>query len=137
MGFTGSKAAQFKVGYIERYNSLENYVGNRLEARVEYRMLMESVVDNAPRPNQWLCPNEANMINVIVLGKRAKAFRKENGIQDNETRAYQTAQEIECINRLQKVDFGLLEAGLNYQQRKTTLTKYFQNKLAPKVGIIA
>ena len=115
---------------------MENYISNRGEAKSDYRLLMSSVKENATMQNEWACPNEANMINKIVLGKKARQFREDNNIEDSETRAYLTAEEIYYISRLQKVDFGLVEAGLNYQQRKEILTKYYKEKLLPKPEVI-
>jgi Rha family phage regulatory protein len=136
MGFTGKEAAQFKVGYITRFNRMEDYLLNRGEAKSEYKSLMDSVKENTERLTQWTFSNEANMINLIVLGKKAKTYREDNGIESKETRAYLTAEQMFCINRLQKVDYGLVEAGMDYQQRKDTLAKYYREKLVPKLVLL-
>lgn len=131
MGFTGTKASLAKVEYIQRYNKMEDFVTGRLEASNGYKELITSLEDNGA--TYWDYPNEADMINIIVLGQRAKAYRASQGISDKETRAYLTADQITSIEKLQKIDLGLVEVGMTFTQRKAHLTKYYNTKLLPKL----
>ena len=131
MGLTGAKASLAKVEYIQRYNAMEDFVTGRLEASNGYKELITSLEDNGA--TYWDYPNEADMINIIVLGQRAKAYRASQGISDKETRAYLTADQITSIEKLQKIDLGLVEVGMTFTQRKAHLTKYYNTKLLPKL----
>jgi len=69
--------------------------------------------------------NEANLINRIVLGVDAKQYRLANGIADGESiRPHLSAEDMAMVECLQRVDIGLLAAGLAFEQRKTALNAY-------------
>lgn len=131
MGFTGKDAARFKIEYITRFNAMEEALENRDEAKIGYKELVEVMDDNGA--SHWDKPNEFDMINMIVLGSRAKAYRASQGITDTETRAYLTAEQLYCINKLQKMSSTLVDMGKTFAERKDELTKYYNTKLLPRV----
>jgi len=69
------------------------------------------------------------MLNRIVLGKTAKQFRLENGIEKGKSiRPYLLDEQIKMLEILQKVDVGLLVAFPNYEDRKRHL-EWYKSKL--------
>lgn len=69
------------------------------------------------------------MLNRIVLGKTAKQFRTERGIEKGKSiRPYLSNEQIKWLNMLQTVDIGLLISTPEYDQRKRYLEWYYAKK---------
>ena len=129
MGFTGKKAARFKELYIKRFNEMEAFIKNLLEARAEYPLLTGNIKLIKDKPMPYHFSNEANLINRIVLGKTAKEFREEHGLKSGTSiRPYLSTDEIEAIDLLQRVDIGLMVSTPDFQQRKQYLEWYYHKK---------
>lgn len=133
MGFTGKKAAAFKEAYINRFNEMEQYLKNLNIARLEYPELTDAIKSMHDNPQFYHFSNEADMINSIVLGKRARDFRKEKGIPKGESiRPYLSARQLDVIQKLQKFDVGLVIAVPDFKERRVMLQRYFDT-LVPKL----
>jgi Rha family phage regulatory protein len=129
MGFTGGKAAQFKIAYINRFNHMEEFIKSLLAAKLEHPAFAEAVMLSHDEPKHYHFSNEADMINRIVLGVPAKGFRETHGIESGQSiRPFLSAGEIADIQRLQMADIGLLHAGIHFDQRKETLRGYLQKR---------
>lgn len=134
MGFTGERAARFKVAYIKRFNEMERFIQNLNIARLEYPALTDAIKMMHDEPKFYHFSNEADLINRIVLGMSAAQFRKMHGLSKGESiRPYLTAWQAEAIQKLQKVDVGLVVAMPDFQQRKQALTDYFNRISGTKV----
>ena len=133
MGYRGKKAAQFKEAYIRRFNEMESFIQNLLSTRKDYPELMEQVKLLHEQPKPYHFSNEADMLNRIVIGMTAKKYRKTNKLPKNEPlRPHLTPEQVELMNRLQKVDIGLLVAEPNYEARKRHLEWYAAKFLEKK-----
>ena len=127
MGYTGKKALRFKELYIRRFNEMEELIKSLVKARTEFPLLTENIKLLHEKPKQYHFSNECDMINRIVLGKSAKQFRLENNLEKGTSiRPYLTEVQINLIEKLQKVDIGLLVAFPNYEDRKRHLEWYKQ-----------
>ncbi len=127
MGFTGQKAARFKESYINRFDEMERFIQSRNLARLEYPELTDMIKLMHAEPKFYHFSNEADMINKIVLGMTAKQFREKHGLDKNAAiRDHMTPREADLIQRLQKVDVGLVVAIPDFQQRKAALMVYFE-----------
>ena len=125
MGYTGKKAAQFKEAYIRRFNEMDAFIRSLITARQEFPQLTDHIklVFDNPKPYHYI--NECDMINRIVLGMSAKKFREQHRIPKKESiRPYLTREQLEWIDRLQKVDIGLLISEPDFEKRKEYLRKY-------------
>lgn len=130
MGYTGKKAAAFKEAYIKRFNEMEEFIKCLLEARTDYPLLTENILLTHESPKHYHFSNEADLLNRIVLGKTAKQVREENGLKSGTSiRPYLTKQQIEAIDKLQRVDIGLLVSTPDFQERKRYLEWYYMKKL--------
>lgn len=130
MGYTGPKAMHFKELYIQRFNEMEQCIRSLLSARQEFPMLTEMICRMHESPKSYHFSNECDMLNRIVLGMSAKQFRLANGIEKGQSiRPYLTAQQIQALERLQHLDYGLLYSCPDFQQRKQMLMSYFKNEL--------
>lgn len=127
MGYTGKKALRFKELYIRRFNEMEELIKSLVKARTEFPLLTENIKLLHEKPKPYHFSNECDMINRIVLGKSAKQFRLENNLEkETSIRPYLTEVQINLIEKLQKVDIGLLVAFPNYEDRKRHLEWYKQ-----------
>lgn len=130
MGYTGPKAMHFKELYMQRFNEMEQCIQSLLSARQEFPMLANMICHLHESPKPYHFSNECDMLNRIVLGMSAKQFRLANGIEKGQSiRPYLTAQQIYALNRLQHLDYGLLYACPDFQQRKQLLMTYYKTEL--------
>ena len=126
-GYTGKKALIFKELYIRRFNEMEELIKSLVKARTEFPLLTENIKLLHEKPKPYHFSNECDMINRIVIGKSAKQFRLENNLEKGTSiRPYLTEVQINLIEKLQKVDIGLLVAFPNYEDRKRHLEWYKQ-----------
>lgn len=127
MGYTGENTLRFKELYIRRFNEMEELIKSLVNARTEFPLLTENIKLLHEKPKPYHFSNECDMINRIVLGKSAKQFRLENNLEKGTSiRPYLTEVQINLIEKLQKVDIGLLVAFPNYEDRKRHLEWYKQ-----------
>lgn len=137
MGFTGKKAAQFKEAYIKQFDAMESLLKTIIAARTEFPLLTANIklIHDEPRPYHF--SNECDMLNRLVLGMTAKQFREKHGIEKGDSiRPYLSAEEIEKLETLQKVDIGLLISVSDFEQRKRHLEWYLM-KTYPSASIPA
>jgi Rha family phage regulatory protein len=128
-GYGGKKAIQFKIAYINRFNEMESFIKNLLEAKAEFPEFTDAIMSAHEEPKHYHYSNEINMINSIVLGMPAKKFKEVHNIKDVKTiRPYLTTEQIEMIKALQRIDIGLIISIKDFQERKMILQEYF-NKL--------
>lgn len=134
MGFTGEKAARFKEAYIVAFNGMYNLINTRQFARLHYAPMTDAIQDyyerNDKKIESYSYSNEANMINKIVLGLQAKQYRVANNIpEDMETRDFIPKDKLEIIDKLEISNTELLNMDLDYDIRKSLLTKRCNNLL--------
>lgn len=129
MGYRGKKAAQFKEAYIKRFNQMEKFIQTLAEARQQFPLLTEQIKMLHENPRPYHFSNECDMLNRMVLGKTAKQFRTERGIEKGKSiRPYLSNEQIKWLNMLQTVDIGLLISTPEYDQRKRYLEWYYAKK---------
>jgi Rha family phage regulatory protein len=129
MGFTGKKALQFKIAYIERFNQMEDFIKNLFEAKADFPEFAEAIMLSREEPKNHHFSNELNMINQIALGATAKQFREANNLSKvSSIRPYLTLEQIDSIKKLQRVDIGLIVAVPDYYERKKILTNYHSQR---------
>lgn len=127
MEMKGAKARRFKEAYIRRFNEMQAFIKSLTAAKLEHPAFTEAIMNAHDEPKHYHFSNEADMINRIVLGMSAKKFRELHGIAKGVSiRPYLSAEQIKAIETLQRVDIGLIVAIPDYEQRKQTLTQYYE-----------
>ena len=122
MGYTGSKAMQFKELYIKRFNEMEEQIRYLQSLREQHPQLTAAIKSMHEEPKFYHYSNEMDMLNKIVLGMTAKQYRKAHNIPESEPiRPYLRAREVELLDRLQNFDIGFVIAVPDVQQRKQML----------------
>lgn len=122
MGYRGKKAAQFKELYIKRFNDMEKHIERLVTARHDFPILTEQIKLIHDEPKAYHFSNECDMINRLVTGMSAKQFRDAHGIEKGQSiRPYLTPEQVELMEKLQRIDTGLLVAVPEYEKRKALL----------------
>ncbi len=135
MGFTGKKAIAFKEAYIARFNAMEFFILSLQTTKIEFPAFTAAIMDAHEEPKHYHFSNEINMIYRIVLGVDAKTFREQHGIEKGEViKPYLTADQIQAVEMLQRVDIGLIVAIPDYDQRKQTLVAYHARSQAKRIA---
>lgn len=125
MGYTGPKAMKFKELYIKQFNKMEDFITTLVSAREMFPVLTENISLVYDHPKVYHYSNECDMINRLVLGMPAKQVREINGLEKGQSiRPYLTSGQMYLIDRLQKIDAGLLISTPDFQARKRQLEWY-------------
>ena len=124
MGYSGEKAIQFKIAYINRFNEMAHQISTIKNLRDVNPKLTEAINDAHEDPKPYHYSNEADMLNRIVLGMSAKKYRETYGIPKSvPIRPHFSPDEAELMDHLQRLDIGFICAFPDYQERKQALEK--------------
>lgn len=135
MGYRGKKAAKFKEAYIKRFNDMEAFIKSLLATKIEFPAFTDAIMAIHDGPKHYHFSNEINMIYRIVLGMDAKKFREVNGVEKGAViKPYLNLGQIKAIETLQRVDIGLIVAIPDFQQRKETLARYFEQMIRRQIA---
>jgi len=129
---------------------LDEWIMNKLEeekqrkqlrtlSRLEYPDLTNAIQEFLVTGNdsdKWLYSNEADLINKIVLGYKAKQYCELNNIDRVCLRDNLAPSQLRLLNDLQKFDTSMIQLCFSYEERKERLqirytqlvTKYLEMK---------
>lgn len=99
----------------------------RLAARTGYLPMSEAVLEAHDPIKFYHFSNEANLINRIVLGMTAKAYREKHSVDS--VRDSVEPEQIKWIEKLQRINTGLIELGMPFDMRKKMLQERYDNNL--------
>lgn len=126
MGFTGKKATQFKIVYINRFNQMESFIRNLIEAKADFPEFTDAIMAAHEEPKHYHFSNELDMINRIVTGMSAKQYREQCGIEPGKSiRPFLSESQISAVKTLQRIDIGLIISIPDYKNRKQVLEQQF------------
>lgn len=129
MGYTGKKAMAFKEAYIVRFNQMEVFIKSLQALKLEFPAFTDAIMLANLDAKPYHYSNEVNMIYRLVLGMDAKKYRKQIGIAASEPlRPHLTHEQIQAVEYLQRIDVGLIVAGLSYDERKAKLSASAQRR---------
>lgn len=103
----------------ERLTQERDWKQKRIEAKTGFLPMTNAVLHAHDPVKHYHFSNEADMINRIVLGIPAKEFRLRHGVEC--VRDALDAAQLSEINRLQIINTGLIEIGMDYNERKERL----------------
>ncbi|OCG10534.1 antA/AntB antirepressor family protein [Gilliamella apicola] len=112
---------------LKARNEAENYSRPMCDALTIHRLSL----GKETKPHNYT--NEFNMINGIVLGMTAKAFRKTHNIT-GDIRDYLNEENLSQIAYLERSNITLLDLGWSYEQRKAELIKLSQSYMTRLIG---
>jgi phage regulator Rha-like protein len=127
-----------RLDYLEKENEL---LRNELilkakardDARLEYKPMSTALKETRAAlgkdTEHFHYSNEANLINIIVMGSTAKKLKEDWGLDSlDNLRDELTPQQIAAVQDLQKVNTALIDVGLDYEIRKEKLKALFSRK---------
>ena len=137
MGFTGSKALQFKLDFIEAFNKMEQIIKSNLQLPQTYadalRQLAEQVEENdrqqrlltEQRPKVIFADAVATSTQSCLIGELAKILRQ-NGIEIGQNRLFDYMRDNGYLcrygERYNQPTQRAMEMGL-FEVKKTTINK--------------
>ena len=143
VGMRESKAVRKQVRkwlreLSDRVHELEQEKINRSNASLNYVQQNKALQDTRKSEGKETMPyhysNEANLINNIVLGCTAKAYRQVNGFDKTvNLRDTLSIVELECVASLESTNKEMINICMDYQSRKEMLLKVFKRDFASKL----
>lgn len=125
MGFTGKRAMHFKEEYIKAFNAMLNVIETRLLSKAGYKE-MTSAIARIYGADRHLFSAEADMINEIVLGMKAKDFKAVNHIDKNgHTRDSVVQAKLDKLDKAQRLNAQLITGGMDFNTRKSIILRNF------------
>ncbi len=114
MGFTGKKAIAFKIQFIHAFNSMEDWIKERLQNSLEYKVMSETLDEvrklAGKETKHFHYATEAKLVNWALTGE-FKPLDRESLLQ----------HELDLLYNLQKRNTVLIGAGMTYADRKESL----------------
>lgn len=132
MGFTGDKALQWKIKYIEAFNSMESELKRIYTERQQWQIerdkgvvirhiLTDTIkmkVSDSPH-KKFAYPNYTNLIYRTLFGKTAKELESEYGVKSRESlRDYFTGEDLSRVQSMEMLVGSLINCGWGYEEIK-------------------
>lgn len=133
MGFTGSDALQWKIKYINAFNSLEAELKRLYDERKQWEierakgMLVRHILTDtikmkvADSPHKrFMYPNYTKLIYKAIFGKTFQELQAQYGVKGKESiRGYVTEDELREIESMEMLVSSLINVGWGYEQIKS------------------
>lgn len=131
-------SVELRLRVVRRLDELERHIKERNAARLESPAMTAALQDARHDAGKETAShhysNEYNMLNRIVLGETAKKYRATHGFDPaTPIRDCMTPCEVAAIADLQRVNTSLIEAGIDYDERKTRLAALYRRKHQPAI----
>lgn len=132
MGFTGDKALQWKIKYIEAFNAMETELKRIYTERQQWQIerdkgvvirhiLTDTIkmkVSDSPH-KKFAYPNYTNLIYRTLFGKTAKELEIEFGVKSRESlRDYFTGEDLSKVQSMEMLVSSLINCGWGYEEIK-------------------
>lgn len=141
MGFTGSKALEWKLKYIEAFNEMERELKRLFEERkrteierakgiIIRHVLTDTIkmkITDSPN-KKFAYPNYTKLIYRTIFGKSLKELQVDFGVKPKETiRDYMTAEQLKEVESIEMLVSSLINLGMSYDEIKS----FIQQKYTP------
>lgn len=104
---------------IQEHFCQREWEQKRLEAKTGFLPMTEAIQGSHDDPKFYHFSNEADMLNRIVTGMSAKEFKETHGVEN--VRDALEECNLAILKKLQVINTGLIEAGMDYDERKEKL----------------
>lgn len=125
MDFAAWLSVEFKIqvyqAFINGTQRKENWNIKRILAANNFKLMTDAIKADHDTPKPYHFSNEALMLNEIVFG-----------VRDGNVRDTATEEQLDYMAILEGYNAGFIEAGMDYQTRKKTLSDIVARKNAPK-----
>jgi len=141
MGFTGKKAATFKENYINQFNSMANWIAERIEAKDERKNMSDSlkryIARTGDNQHGHAYSNEYRYLNKLVLGVDPIKWARQLNIDPKEVRDNMTEEQLALLAYLENRNCALLDLDLPNLERKTKLSELSNRYLTQQLALVA
>ncbi|MEG2354250.1 MAG: Rha family transcriptional regulator [Clostridium sp.] len=144
MGFTGSKALEWKLKYIRAFNEMEKELKRLFNERKKWEIEREKgvlvrhiltdtiktkVKDN---PNKkFMYPNYTKLIYKTIFGKAFKELQLEFGIKAKESlRDYLPSEQLKEVEQMEMLVSSLIGVGMGYEEIKNFINEKYRRQIA-------
>ena len=132
MGFTGEKALQWKIKYIEAFNKMESELKRLYTERQQWQIerdkgvvirhiltdTIKTKITESPN-KRFAYPNYTNLIYRNLFGKTAKELESDYGVKAKENlRDFFTGDDLAKVQSMEMLVSSLINCGWGYQQIK-------------------
>ncbi len=132
MGFTGTKALEWKLKYIQAFNEMEIELRRLYEERKQWEIerakgivirhvLTDTIkmkVADSPH-KRFMYPNYTKLIYKTLFGKTMKELQEQYGVKGKESiREYITADQLKEVESMEMLVSSLINVGWGYEQIK-------------------
>lgn len=125
MDFAMWLSVEFRIhvyqSYINGTQHKQNWNIKRILAANNYRVMCEAVKHAHDPAKHYHFSNEAKMLNTIIFGQH------EPDVRDTASEA-----QLNAIAWLESHNAALIDLGMNYEDRKTNLSKMYSEKYLPE-----
>lgn len=116
---------EFKKELVKQFFEMREFIRALVDSRKDYAIVTEQIAQLHENPKPYHFSNEINMINKLATGMSTKKFREVHNIPKGESiRPYMTAEQLKLMDKLQRVDVGLMLVIPEFEKRKLRLLKY-------------
>ena len=144
MGFTGTKAFEWKVKYIDAFNEMEKELKRLYNERKQWEierakgvMIRHILTDTikmkiAESPNKrFAYPNYTKLIYKTAFGKSLDELREQFKVKEKESvRDYLTAEQLKEIESLEMLVSSLIGLGMGYNEIKDFIGQRYTLQIA-------
>lgn len=137
MGYTGEKAMQFKLAYINQFNAMEKALQGRLIERqkgIAVRQALTKAIQQSSeneRMHGHAYSTYTNAIYKSIFGKNAKQLREERGIErTDDLRNCFSEEELRSVQSAEMLVGSLIAYGWGYEEIKDFIMKNVPRQLA-------
>ena len=144
MGFTGEKALQWKIKYIEAFNQMESELKRLYAERQQWQIerdkgvVIRHILTDTIKmkitesPNKrFAYPNYTNLIYRNLFGKTAKELESDYGVKAKENlRDFFTGDDLAKVQSMEMLVSSLINCGWGYQQIK----EFVQNEATKMIA---
>ena len=132
MGFTGDKALQWKIKYIESFNAMEQELRRIYTERQQWQIerdkgviirhiLTDTIkmkIADSPH-KRFAYPNYTKLIYKTLFNKTMKELQEEYGVKPKESlRDYLTADQLKDVENMEMLVSSLINCGWGYDEIK-------------------
>lgn len=147
MGFSGERAMEWKLKYIDAFNKMEKVINERVRAErqqwqierdkgVVIRHILTDTIKMkiADSPNKrFAYPNYTNLIYRTLFGKTAKELEKEHGVKPKENlRDFFTGEALSWVQSMEMLISSLIGCGWGYAEIKEFVSENWKKQIEEK-----
>ena len=129
---------KFKIYLIKEYQRLKEDENNRLKlewnlqrtlAKVNYQIQTDAIRDKlipkeiTPQQANFVYANEADLLNVALLGITAKEWRNNNSDKNGNIRDYATLEQLVVLSNMESINALLIQQNLPQNERLVQLNR--------------